>query len=90
MSFNNNFGKDWRKPYMRSQRFDKSCRPKGGCPFCLGNRFHSFRKRELRSTEAMKEYLMKISDFAEAINKNPLKFKISAEELRELNRRKRY
>ena len=85
MSFNIHFGKDWRKPYVRSQLFDKSCRPNGGCSYCLENRFHSFRKRELRSSLEMKEYLRKINAFADEIDKNPLKFKYLADEIRKIN-----
>ena len=33
-------GKEKRKPYYRSQRFDKTCRCNGGCPYCFDNRFH--------------------------------------------------
>lgn len=39
-------GKEHRKPYRRSKRFDKSCRNHGGCPWCLSNRLHNSRKRE--------------------------------------------
>jgi hypothetical protein len=35
-------GKEHRKPYYRSARFDRTCRPgthwKNKCPYCLGNR----------------------------------------------------
>lgn len=34
------YGKEHRKPYHRSGRFDYSCRPHGGCPYCWHNRFH--------------------------------------------------
>jgi hypothetical protein len=27
-------GKEHRKPYFKSERFDKSCRPHGECPWC--------------------------------------------------------
>lgn len=30
--------KDWRQPYRGSKAFDKSCRSKGGCPWCRSNR----------------------------------------------------
>ena len=33
-------GKEHRKPYYKSGRFDKSCRPHGGCPWCRRNRLH--------------------------------------------------
>jgi hypothetical protein len=31
-------GKERRKPYRRSKRFDRSCRPGGSCPWCYRNR----------------------------------------------------
>lgn len=34
-------GKEWRKPYYNSGRFDRTCRPHGGCPWCECNRKHS-------------------------------------------------
>lgn len=30
-------GKEKRKSYFKSERFDKSCRPHGGCPYCERN-----------------------------------------------------
>lgn len=35
------YGKEYRKPYYRSGRFDYSCRPGGTCPYCLRNRLHN-------------------------------------------------
>jgi hypothetical protein len=37
--------KDKRAPYYRSKRFDRSCRPHGGCPWCRGNRLFNARRR---------------------------------------------
>ena len=39
--------KDRRKPYRRSGRFDRSCRPGGSCPWCIRNR----RINELRELD---------------------------------------
>lgn len=33
-------GQEHRRPYYRSGRFDKTCRPHGGCEWCLGNRMY--------------------------------------------------
>jgi hypothetical protein len=30
-------GKEHRKPYFRSGRFDRTCRPGGSCPYCRNN-----------------------------------------------------
>lgn len=38
-------GKEHRKPYYKSGKYDKSCRPGGDCPYCESNRTASFRRR---------------------------------------------
>lgn len=48
-------GKEHRKPYRRSKRFDKSCRNHGGCPWCLGNRLYNSRKREEKARRCLIE-----------------------------------
>lgn len=35
------YGKEHRKPYYRSGRFDYSCRPHGACPYCRRGRLHN-------------------------------------------------
>lgn len=32
--------KEHRKPYYKSERFDRTCRPNGSCSYCQENRFH--------------------------------------------------
>lgn len=49
-------GREHRRPYYRSGRFDKSCRPHGGCPWCIGNRMHAIRVREMTCEEQEEEY----------------------------------
>lgn len=39
-------GKERRRPFRRSQRFDKSCRNHGNCPWCMGNRLRRRRREE--------------------------------------------
>jgi DNA repair photolyase len=39
-------GKEYRKPYYRSGKYDLTCRPHGGCPYCYHNRMHGNDKRE--------------------------------------------
>lgn len=39
-------GKERRKPYRGSKAIDKTCRNHGGCPACLSNRMHKYKKRE--------------------------------------------
>jgi len=39
-------GKEHRRPYYRSGKFDRTCRPHGGCPYCLLNRMHRHRRAE--------------------------------------------
>ena len=43
-------GKERRGPYYDSRRFDSSCRHRGGCPYCEGNR--TFRNRRLLARAA--------------------------------------
>jgi hypothetical protein len=37
-------GKEKRKPYRGSARFDHSCRNHGSCGWCLGNRTHQAKR----------------------------------------------
>lgn len=39
-------GKERRKPYYRSQRFDRTCRNHGSCPYCAMGRMHKHKRRE--------------------------------------------
>lgn len=48
-------GKEKRKPYYRSGRFDRTCRPHGGCPYCKHNREHATRVRELAAAQQIEE-----------------------------------
>jgi hypothetical protein len=38
-------GKEHRKPYYKSGKSDRTCRPGGSCPYCLNNRMHGLKKR---------------------------------------------
>lgn len=38
--------KERRQPYYRSQRFDRTCRNHGSCPYCANGRMHKHRRRE--------------------------------------------
>lgn len=48
-------GKEKRKPYYRSGRFDSTCRPGGSCPYCQRNRSYQYRK-ELARTAVPEDY----------------------------------
>ena len=39
-------GKEHRKPYKGAKAVDKTCCNHGGCPYCLGNRLHKYRRQE--------------------------------------------
>jgi hypothetical protein len=39
-------GKEKRKPYRKSKRFDTSCRNHGSCSWCEGNRLYQARKAQ--------------------------------------------
>lgn len=48
-------GKEKRKPYYRSKRFDRSCRNHGSCGWCQGNREHNNKQRELNAEDTKNE-----------------------------------
>ena len=51
-------GKEHRKPYYRRGKYDCTCRPHGGkphgkanqCPWCLEDRMHSTKRRQLSAS----------------------------------------
>lgn len=47
--------KDQRKPYRKSGKHDKTCRPGGTCPYCQRNRAHANRVRDLSAREQVGE-----------------------------------
>ena len=50
-------GKEKRKPYRKSKRFDRTCRCHGSCPWCKENRTHSDEVRRRAAEEELEEYL---------------------------------
>jgi hypothetical protein len=42
-----NSGKEYRKNYFGSKRFDRTCRNHGKCPYCENNRTFSTEKRKI-------------------------------------------
>lgn len=48
-------GKEHRAPYHKSGKFDSTCRPGGGCPYCKGNRMHGDHKRQLSASDQIRE-----------------------------------
>ena len=48
-------GKEKRKPYYRSGKFDPTCRPNGGCTYCENGRQHKHRKKMCNCEEQIKE-----------------------------------
>lgn len=49
-------GKEHRKPYYRSARYDPGCRPHGDCGYCYGNRMHRHLVRIAECEEQVNEY----------------------------------
>ena len=49
-------GKEYRKLYRNSKRFDKTCRNHGSCPYCRDNRLHNRNKTEEDSQLKIKEW----------------------------------
>jgi hypothetical protein len=48
--------KDRRQPYRHSARDLQSCRPHGGCPWCLDNRRYASRKASARAEDSRKDW----------------------------------
>lgn len=49
-------GKEYRKQYRRSKRFDRTCRNHGSCPYCMNNRLFNRRRGELFQKTDLKEW----------------------------------
>ena len=49
--------KEYRKRYYGSEAIDPSCRCHGGCDWCLGNRLHKYRKKQLQLDQKELEYI---------------------------------
>lgn len=49
-------GKERRKPYYDSRAVAGECRNHGWCPWCTGNRLHSFEKQKQAAIQKLKEY----------------------------------
>ncbi len=47
--------KEYREPYRKAKRVDRSCRNHGSCLYCQDNRKHSNKKRELSAKEKEQE-----------------------------------
>lgn len=48
-------GKEHRKPYHRSGRFDRTCRPGGSCPYCIRNRTIQTARNMIRVREQLRD-----------------------------------
>jgi hypothetical protein len=48
-------GKEKRKPYRKSKRFDRSCRCHGGCPYCESDRLKQDRRDRKAAEEQVEE-----------------------------------
>lgn len=46
--------KNWKQPYRKSRRFDKSCRNHGSCPYCYDNRMYNTKKKIEQTTEQIR------------------------------------
>ena len=50
------YGKERRKPYRDSRRFDRSCRAPASCGHCRSGRTHPTTKAEARADQDLREY----------------------------------
>src|SRR3954466_55134 len=64
--------KDWVRPYYKSQAFDPSCRPHGGCPWCVGNRMHQRRKQEVAAEDSEGEHMTTRHEISEWFDRGKL------------------
>jgi hypothetical protein len=48
-------GKEKRKQYRKSKRFDSTCRNHGSCKYCENNRLHNNKKRKTSADEKLKD-----------------------------------
>jgi hypothetical protein len=64
-------GKEHRKPYYKSKRFDRTCRHGGTCDCCKGNRMHSTKRRELSAREQIHEAVSRVVTEAGWIGNTP-------------------
>ena len=51
------YHKEYRKPYIGCEAIDPSCRCHGGCDWCLSNRMHKYKKKQLQLKQKEQEYL---------------------------------
>lgn len=49
-------GKEKRKPYDGSKAIDKSCRNRGGCPWCEENRLYQSNKEQERCEQELEDW----------------------------------
>lgn len=56
MSFDRYIGKERRKPYHGSKRYDHTCRNHGSCPVCQQNRKYAATKQEQAAKAKVKDY----------------------------------
>lgn len=50
------YGKEKRKPYRKSKRFDRTCRNNGSCPYCRNNRTFKNKRQAANKKEGIDEY----------------------------------
>lgn len=54
-------GKEFRKPYRKSQRFDRTCRPGRSfvnkCPYCESNRFIGDARLREKAEDMIREFV---------------------------------
>ena len=60
-------GKEHRKPYRKSQRFDKTCRCHGSCPYCRSNRLHNFLKTEEETKDLLSDWEIESNEERESL-----------------------
>jgi hypothetical protein len=72
------YGKERRKPYYDSRRFDYTCRNNGKCSYCVSNRTHSNRRNEYRAQKESMDWYR--DSFQEDLALDPPPWKWLADE----------
>lgn len=65
-------GKEHRKPYHKSGKSDRTCRPGGSCPYCKRNRFAHVIKADAKAKDDIEELLDEGIIRADDVNIHPI------------------
>ncbi len=83
MAFDKFLGKERRRQYRGSRRFDRSCRNHGSCPYCTGNRTYQTNKEKTRiNSLEMEDFSSEQPDQSESESESESQWAEMCDELR--------